>query len=354
MSLLEVEELSVRYPIPRSFRQVLQGAPRRSLAACDGVNLSVDGGEIVGLVGESGCGKSTVARAVLGLAPVSGGRIAFGGTNLTHGIPDALRPQVQMVFQDASSALNPRRTIGSILRELLKVHSPAECGEDRVHELLEMVGLSARHADQLPGRLSIGERQRAAISRALATSPSLLLADEAVSALDVSVQASVLNLLRDLVDQSGISVMFISHDLSIVGAICDRVAVMYLGRVVEFGPAEQVMQQPNHPYTAALMESVPRVGGRTLGTRRLSGEPPSPIDVPGGCRFHTRCPYVDRQCEMGQPRSRTVERVTFECHHPLWADDPLTVQPTRERNRGNLLPLSPRLPTTGAGSAGDQ
>lgn len=320
--LLDVDDLRVGFSMGHSITATILRRRRPVLRACDGVDLEIRRGEIVGLVGESGSGKSTVARSVLGLTDLSGGRMMFDGTDISAGIPAVRRSDIQMVFQDPSTSLNPRRTVGSILAELLRAHAGGGSAgaEERVDELLAAVGLGPRHATMRPGQLSGGQRQRVAIARALATDPSLIIADEAVSALDVSVQAAILNLIRDLVDERRLAVLFITHDLTVLGAIADRVAVMYLGRVVESGPTDEVLRSPRHPYTAALLAAAPRILGGKPGAGRLTGEVPSPIDLPTGCRFHPRCPSATETCRSVDPVVVTLGGTSFECHHPLAAD----------------------------------
>ncbi|GAA4431456.1 dipeptide ABC transporter ATP-binding protein [Georgenia halophila] len=274
--------------------------------AVAGVSLEVRPGEAVGLVGESGCGKSTIARAIVGLEPTTSGTIEVCGQDITTLPPRARRDarrQVQLIFQDPYSSLNPDMTVRDLLCEGWRAHpgilAPSRW-DGRVAELLEMVGLSPRHADRKPREFSGGQLQRISIARALSVEPRLLIADEAVSALDVSVQAQVLNLLDDLRERLGLGILFISHDLSVVRHLCDRVAVMYLGKIVESGKTADVFAEPSHPYTQMLLESVPDLfpweSGRQAARLPETGELPSPIDPPSGCRFRTRCPLASDRC----------------------------------------------------------
>jgi len=318
MALLEVDEVRVQFAVRGA------GAPVR---AVDGVSLTVAQGECVGLVGESGCGKSTLANAILGLVAPCGGSIRFGGKDMA-GLKGAalrlFREQVQMVFQDPFGSLNPRLGIGSALGEVLTVHRLARGRSDcakRVRELLGAVGLDAELAQRYPHELSGGQRQRVGIARALAVGPSLLIADEPVSALDVSVQVQILNLLRDLSAQRRLSYLLIAHDLAVVRYMCGRVLVMYLGRIVESAPADALFARPAHPYTEALLSAVPDVDkglrARKEGSRRivLRGDVPSPTGAIPGCPFHPRCHRAMDVCRTAVPPSVTVgEGHSSVCH----------------------------------------
>jgi peptide/nickel transport system ATP-binding protein len=273
------------------------------------VSFSLARGETLGLVGESGCGKSTVAKTVLRLLDPTDGEIYFDGEplhELDAGAVRSLRRDFQIVFQDPQSSLNPRRTVGQIVGRAMERHDVATGQEKRrrVGELLERVGLSAADADRYPHEFSGGQQQRVAISHALAVEPDLVVCDEPVSALDVSVQAQILNLLADLQAEFGLSYLFISHDISVVRHVSDRVAVMYLGEIVERGPVERIFTPPHHPYTESLLSAVPRATTReTAGERTLiEGSTPSPVDPPSGCSFHTRCPKrIDGECDRVDP-----------------------------------------------------
>jgi oligopeptide/dipeptide ABC transporter ATP-binding protein len=311
---LEVRGLLVRYRVPAGL-----GRKPSYVDAVNGADLSVAAGSSLGVVGESGCGKSSLARAICGIGPITSGSVSVGGVELTRRRDRAAARRVQMVFQDPTSSLNPRRTIGSMLRELLTVHGlrTGAAVDRRAAELLELVGLPASALGDRPHAFSGGQRQRIGIARALALEPEVLMADEAVSALDVSTQAVVVDLLHTLRAELGLSLVFISHDLGVVRAVCDSVAVMYLGTIVEQGPTEMLFESPGHPYTRALLDAVPRIDVvRPPGSARLSGEPPSPLDVPTGCPFHPRCPVAVARCRTEQPVPVEIDGQTVSCH--LW------------------------------------
>ncbi len=299
--MLEVRDLHVHYAVSA-------GVGRRGhvVRAVDGVGFDLAAGETLGLVGESGCGKTSLARALVRLVPATAGRITFEGQDiaLLRGASlRAWRRRVQIVFQDVHGALNPRLTVGSAIGEVLRVHDIAR-GPNvvaRVNELLERVGLEPRHRDAYPHELSGGQRQRVNIARALAVAPALLVLDEPVSALDVSVQAQILNMLCDLQADLGLTYVFVSHDLRVIRHVSHRVAVMYLGRIVETGPVDTVFAAPQHPYTRSLLASVPvlRAGPNPLPA--LAGEVPSPTQIPPGCRFHPRCPEAILECAVTDP-----------------------------------------------------
>jgi oligopeptide transport system ATP-binding protein len=323
--LLRVEELKKYFPV----RQGL--TTRRSseqVHAIDGVSLDVFAGEAVGVVGESGCGKTTLGRCLIRLENVTEGTIIFDGHDITHLSRRRLRPlrrQMQMVFQDPYSSLNPRKRVGAIIADPLRINHVSSRSETRrrVQELLEHVGLSPEHINRYPHEFSGGQRQRIGVARALALNPKLIIADEPVSALDVSVQAQVLNLLDDLQEEFGLTYLFIAHDLSVVRHVCDRIVVMYLGKIVEVSPAEQLYERPIHPYTEALLSAVPIPDPEVMTHRQrivLSGDVPSPIAPPSGCRFHPRCRYATEICRTTEPPLILHERAhVAACHHPLTA-----------------------------------
>ncbi|HEY3846389.1 MAG TPA: oligopeptide/dipeptide ABC transporter ATP-binding protein [Acetobacteraceae bacterium] len=284
----------------------------RPVQAVTDVSFSIERGEAVGLVGESGSGKSTIGRLLLGLMAPSAGGVGFDGKEFSHIRGDAarqLRRRMQLVFQDPYSSLDPRRRVGDQIADGLAIHRIVARPERRarVEALLAQVGLPPNHADRYPHEFSGGQRQRIAIGRALSTEPEFLVADEPVSALDVSVQAQVLALLADLRARLGLAMLFISHDLPVVRSLCDRVIVLYLGRVMEEGPAAEVLEDSRHPYTLALLSAVPKLDAARRRSRIiLQGDPPSPADPPSGCVFHTRCPFVLPACREAIPPLRTV------------------------------------------------
>jgi len=302
--LIETDDVVLHFPVSGGGAL---GLTRRAVKALNGVSLTVRPGETIGLVGESGSGKSTLGRALLGLETVTGGHIVFDGAAVTGGKRQELskiRRETAMVFQDPLNALNPRLTAGEAIAEVLRVHKkvPKEKIADRVAELLQMVGLDPALSARRPQALSGGQCQRVGIARALAVEPKLIVADECVAALDVSIQGQIINLFLDLKEKMNLTLIFIAHDLAIVRRLCDRVAVMYLGRIVEEGPTEAVFSAPRHPYTAALIESIPEIDPTvSLPNAPMQGEPPSPLNLPPGCSFHPRCPYAEPQCSRDPP-----------------------------------------------------
>ncbi|WP_232663978.1 ABC transporter ATP-binding protein [Pseudonocardia sp. TRM90224] len=317
--LVRASGVGKHFPVRRGVLRRTAGAVR----AVDGVDLDIHRGEIVGLVGESGSGKSTLGRVLLRLLEPTAGAVTFDGTDLTGADRHVLRrvrPRMQMVFQDPYSSLNPWMTVGATVREALDVNGiGAQAGRDRrVGELFDLVRLDRRMVERMPHELSGGQRQRVGIARALATEPEFVVADEAIAALDVSVQAQIVNLLRDLRAELGLTYLFITHDLAMARYLCDRIAVLQLGRIVEIGPAADVAERPRHPYTAALLSAVPlpdppRERARTRLV--LSGELPSPAAPPPGCRFHTRCPFATDVCRTQEPVLTSESSGAVACHH---------------------------------------
>ncbi len=309
-ALLEVENLAKHYPMRRG---LVMSRTVGTVRAVDGIGFGVARGETLALVGESGCGKSTTARLALRLIEPTTGAVRFEGqdiTTLRGAALRALRRRMQIVFQDPFASLNPRMTVGEILEEPLLVHAIGDraARRDRVAELLGLVGLAPYQAGRYPHEFSGGQRQRVGIARALAVEPALVVCDEPVSALDVSIQAQVVNLLKDLQQRLGLSYLFIAHDLAVVKHVADRVAVMYLGRIVEVGPKERVFANPRHPYTRVLLSAIPRPDPhRRLARQVPGGDVPSPANIPPGCRFNTRCAFVIDRCRTEDPALRPIE-----------------------------------------------
>ena len=318
--LVELDDLRVWFPIKKG---VLLDRHVGDVKAVDGVTLRIDRGDTLGLVGESGCGKSTVGRAMLRLYEPTGGRIIFEGNDLTKLSESQLRPlrrRMQMVFQDPFASLNPRHSVGRTISEPVRVHGIATGAEAdaRVREILEVVGLPPDAANRYPHEFSGGQRQRVGLARALALNPSLIVCDEPVSALDVSIQAQIVNLLEHLQQEFGLTYLFIAHDLAVVRHISDRIAVMYLGKIVEVAPADDLYDHPLHPYTLTLLSAVPipdPAVERTRTSIRVQGDLPSPANPPTACRFHTRCPFVQpERCRDEEPLLRELDGHLVACH----------------------------------------
>jgi peptide/nickel transport system ATP-binding protein len=346
-ALVQVEDLKVWFPIRSG---IVLDRHVGDVKAVDGVSLAIERGETVGLVGESGCGKSTVGRAILRLYEPTAGRVVFDGQDITKLGESALRPlrrRMQMIFQDPFASLNPRHSVGRLIGEPIRVHGLGTSRRDvssRVRDLLEVVGLPADAASRYPHEFSGGQRQRIGIARALALNPDFVVADEPVSALDVSIQAQIVNLLENLQREFSLTYLVIAHDLAVVRHISDRIAVMYLGTIVEVSPAEDLYDNPLHPYTISLLSAVPIPDPKIERSREailLTGDLPSPANPPAACRFHTRCPYVQpTRCREEAPPLREVEGHTVACH---WAEqikagaiEPKAVEPVFE---APLLPV---------------
>jgi peptide/nickel transport system ATP-binding protein len=320
MPTLVIEDLVVEFAKSRSLADLLTGTHPAAVRAVDGVSLTVNPGETLGLVGESGSGKSTIGRAILGLNQPKRGSIRFEGKTFAERDEReraAFRRRVQMVFQDPYSSLNPRLRIGSAIAEVLRFHEvvPETKIAAEVLRLLNLVGLPAAMAERRPRELSGGQRQRAGLARALAVRPTFLVLDEPVAALDVSIQAQVLNLLGDLRRELGLTMLFVAHELGVVRHMSDRLAVMYLGQIMESGPSDEVFRQPRHPYTRALLSAVPKM--TTIKRQRAAvaqGEIPSPLNIPSGCRFRTRCPMAQTICETAPPEVSIGPAHTARCH----------------------------------------
>ncbi len=344
MSLLEVRGLQVHFPIKKG---ILLERTVGAVRAVDGVDLSVERGRTLGVVGESGCGKSTLGRAILQLEPVTAGSVVFDGEDLSTLKPArmrAVRKRMQMVFQDPLASLDPRQSVSSVLSEPLRTHGVRGPHDARVRELLDLVGLPSTAANRYPHEFSGGQRQRVGIARAIALDPELIIADEPVSALDVSIQAQVVNLLEELQQRLGLTYVVIAHDLAVVRHISDDIAVMYLGSVVEVAPSDDLYAQPLHPYTIALLSAIPIPDPEVEDRRErvlLRGDLPSPAAPPPGCRFHTRCPFRQpTRCADEVPALRTPEHAppghSVACH---WAE---------QIARGELQPVSADVTATEA------
>ena len=320
--LLEVEHVEQHFPIKRG---LLIDRTVAHVRAVDDVSFTLQEGETLGLVGESGCGKTTLSRTIMRLLEPTGGALRFRGQDISHAGRGALRPlrrEIQMVFQDPFASLNPRKRVSQILAAPLELQGVArEETRSRAAELLERVGLQPEHLNRFPHEFSGGQRQRIGIARALAVAPRVMVLDEPVSALDVSIQAQIVNLLEGLQDDLGLTYIFVAHDVAVVRHVSDRIAVMYLGKLMELSPAEELYAKPIHPYTAALLSAIPIPDPRENRRRQrmvVGGEPPSPVNPPSGCVFHTRCPRAQQRCTVEVPRlSAYANGHLAACHYPL-------------------------------------
>jgi oligopeptide/dipeptide ABC transporter ATP-binding protein len=338
-ALIDVEHLELHFPIKQG---VLIDRTIGVVHAVDDVSLRLQEGETLGIVGESGCGKSTLARCIVRLLEPTSGTLRFRGQDITHlgrRALDPVRREVQLVFQDPVSSLNPRKRVGQIVGTPLRLHGmDRDKVQARVEELLDRVGLNPEHVNRFPHEFSGGQRQRIGVARALAVNPRLIVLDEPVSALDVSIQAQVVNLLDDLQDELGLSYVFIAHDLSVVRHVSDQIAVMYLGKLMEVSPAKELYNKPIHPYTEALLSALPIPDPKENRARRrdvIGGEPPNPINPPSGCRFHTRCPRATDVCSRVEPPlAQYANGHVAACHHPLNVSEAEIASATRS-------PLSP-------------
>jgi len=347
--LLEVEHLVKYFPIKEGLVVEREVA---AVQAVDDVSLTLHEGETLGLVGESGCGKSTLCRAVMQLITPTSGSVRFQGqelVGLSRGEMQPLRRQMQMIFQDPFASLNPRKRVGQIIGDPLRLHGIASGRELRrdAQELLDRVGLSAEHYNRYPHEFSGGQRQRIGIARALALRPKLIIADEPVSALDVSIQAQIINLLEDLQEEFALSYIFVAHDLGVVRHVSDRIAVMYLGKLVERAPASLLYHRPIHPYSVALLSAVPIPDPKANAARKpvvLEGDVPSPVDPPPACRFHTRCPWATEVCSEDEPPLADYgDGQAAACHHPRNVDAKLIAEaelaPDSPESASDRLPV---------------
>jgi oligopeptide transport system ATP-binding protein len=329
--LVAADELTKYFPVRQSSFGRTGGTHHEVVHAVDGVSLAVHGGETLGVVGESGCGKSTLGRLLVRLHEPTSGTVTFDGTDITTLSRRELQPfrgEMQMIFQDPYASLNPRQRVGQIVGTPLRIHGLASGDglKRQVNELLERVGLGPEHYNRFPHEFSGGQRQRIGIARALALRPKLIIADEPVSALDVSIQAQIINLLEDLQNEFKLTYLFVAHDLGVIRHVSDRIAVMYLGKIVEVGPADAVYSNPIHPYTLSLLSALPIPDPKANARREqivLEGDIPSPANPPAACRFHTRCPYATEICSQDEPKLVDWGNGHWAaCHHPLHLEHP--------------------------------
>jgi oligopeptide/dipeptide ABC transporter ATP-binding protein len=361
--MLEIEHAQLYFPVRGG---VLVDRTVGHVHAVDDVSLELPGGHTLGIVGESGCGKSTLARCIVRLLEPTSGSVRFRGTDITHLGRKQLEPirrEVQLVFQDPTSSLNPRKRVGQIVGGPMRLHGvEKEKVEPRVRDLLERVGLNPEHINRFPHEFSGGQRQRIGVARALALDPRLIVLDEPVSALDVSIQAQVINLLDDLQDDFGLSYVFIAHDLSVVRHVSDYIAVMYLGKVMELSPAKELYEKPIHPYTEALLGAIPIPDPEENRARTrmvIGGEPANPLDPPSGCRFRTRCPRATDVCaEIEPPFAAYSGGHLAACHHPLSVSQEEIARATRSPlsplSAGDVMPDGREVTGDGAPAAGSK
>lgn len=324
--LLRVENLKKYFPVRRNILEVLRKEPPRYVKAVDGISFEIDRGEVLALIGESGCGKTTAGRTVLRLIEPTDGKIIFDGTDITELSREEMRPfrrRMQIIFQDPYASLSPRMKIGDAIAHPLLVHGIAEKEEAKeiALRMLKRVGLTPEDEfyDRYPHHLSGGQRQRVVIARAMVLKPEFVVADEAVSMIDVSMRASILELLESFREEYNLSQLFITHDIAVGKLIADRIAVMYLGKIVEIGPTDEVLKNPAHPYTMALIQAVPSIARRKKEKKlKITGEVPNAANPPSGCRFHPRCPFATEECRTKEPELVEIGHNHFvACHHPL-------------------------------------